>query len=286
MNIFQTDLVNGLLFLFLSLLLFLVSKIVKDFLTPYSLNEELREHNNIAVSLSLCGYFFATIIVFLGALLGPPTTLAHDLLSFTGYALLGIVLLNISRVINDRFILYQFSNVKEIVVDQNAGTGAVEFGSYVASGLVVAGSIHGEGGGVHTALAFFALSQLVLVLFSKVYNLITPFDVHAEVERDNVAAGVAFGGTLVALGIILLKGAMGDFISWQYNLTDFFLSISGGIILLPLLRTFLDKVLLPGTDLNQEIADEQNLALGLLEMTVAVLFAVCIFFTIDFHINL
>lgn len=286
MNIFQTDLVNGLLFLFLSLLLFLVSKIVKDFLTPYSLDEELREHNNIAASLSLCGYFFATIIVLLGAMLGPPTTLASDLLCFTGYALLGIVLLNISRVINDRFILYQFSNVKEIVTDQNAGTGAVEFGSYVASGLVVAGSIHGEGGGIHTALAFFVLSQLVLVLFSKVYNLFIPFDVHAEIERDNVAAGVAFGGTLVALGIILLKGAMGDFISWQYNLTDFCLSITGGIILLPLLRMFLDKVLLPGTDLNQEIADEQNLALGLLEMTVAVLFAVCIFFTIDFHINL
>ncbi len=285
MNIFQTEFVNGLLFLFLSLLLFLASKIVKDLLTPYSLNDELRD-KNIAASLSLCGYFCATIIVLLGALLGPPTTLLRDLFCFTGYALLGIVLLNISRVINDKYILYQFSNVKEIVTDRNAGTGAVEFGSYIASGLVVAGSIHGEGGGVYTALAFFAISQVVLVLFCKVYNIITPFDVLAEIERDIVAAGVAIGGTLVALGIILLKGAMGDFVSWQYNLTDFFLSVTSGIILLPLLRMFLDKVLLPGTDLNQEIADKQNLAVGLLEMTVAILFAVCIFFTIDFHINL
>ncbi len=281
---FGGDLIQGLLFLVLSLILFFVSKKVKDYLTPYEINAELRA-SNVAVSVSLTGYLFATIIVVLGAMLGPSKNLFADIFGFLGYALLGIALLNVSRIINDKFLLRKFCNVKEIIEDRNAGAGAVEFGSYIASGLVVAGAIHGEGGGIHTALVFFALSQIVLILFAFVYDLITPFNVHDEIEKDNVAAGVAFGGTLVALGIILFKGSVGDFISWKYNLTNFALSTGTSFVFLPLIRIILDKVLIPKTDLNHEISRNRNLAVGLLEMTVAISFAVILYFSIDFNIG-
>jgi uncharacterized membrane protein YjfL (UPF0719 family) len=278
------DLVQGLVFLLLSVVLFTIATYVKDFLTPYKIQEQLGK-NNLAVSVSMTGYLLAVVIVILGAFLGPAKNFIDDIGKFIGYAVLGILLLNISRFINDKFLLRKFCNVKELIDEQNVGAGAVEFGAYIASGLVVAGSIHGEGGGVHTALAFFVLSQVALIVFTFLYDLITPFDVHDEIEKGNVAAGVAFGGTLAALGVILLKGTVGDFIGWRYNLINFALSAGSSLIFLPLVRMLLDKILLPNLDLNHAISRDRNVAVGCLEMTVAVSFAVILYFSIDFDLG-
>jgi uncharacterized membrane protein YjfL (UPF0719 family) len=114
-------------------------------------------------------------------------------------------------------------------------------------------------------------------VFSKLYNRFTPYDLHAEIEQDNIAAGVAFGGTLAALGIILAAGASGDFVSWQYNLSHFALSALVGVVMLPLVRLLLDKILVRGSDLNREIHHDRNLGAAILEMTVAVAFAAVLF---------
>ena len=286
MVVLQGEFIAGLVFLGLSIILFIAAKYTKDFLTPYNDTEELGKKQNTAVGISFSGYLFAVIIVILGAMLGPSTSLLTDISGFIGYTLLGIALLNLSRIINDKLLLRKFCNIKELIDDRNAGAGCIEFGSYLASGLVVAGSIHGQGGGVHTALAFFILSQIALIAFGFLYNLITPFDLHDEIEKDNVAAGVAFGGTLVALGIILLKGVVGNFISWQYNLINFAVSVVSSLIFLPIIRILLDKILIPKIDLSREVAKNNNLAVGILEMTVAISFAVILYFSIDFDIKI
>jgi uncharacterized membrane protein YjfL (UPF0719 family) len=265
--------------LFMFMLFF--AKVINDLVTPYQVDEELTEKDNVALSISIGGYFCANAVVFIGAFLGPSRGILEDLMDVGGYALLGIVLLNLSRLINDRLILYQFSNFKEIIEDRNAGTGAVQLGSYLASGLIVAGSIHGEGGGILTALAFFALGQVALIAFAWIYNRITPFDIHDEIEKDNVAAGVAFGGSLVAVGILLMKAASGNFVDWPTNLSIFAMDVAVVLLFLPLVRYFFDKVMIPKTDLNKEIQEDRNLGAGLLESTVAISFATILFFTMS-----
>ncbi|MDH3974120.1 MAG: DUF350 domain-containing protein [Deltaproteobacteria bacterium] len=266
--------------LFVSMGIFVVAKWANDLFTPYGITVQLVEKDNVALSLSLAGYFASTAIIIIAALLGPSAGLGKDVLIVGGYALLGIVFLNISRVINDRVMLHKFSNIKEIIEDRNAGTGAIECGAYIASGLIVAGAIHGEGGGLTTAFIFFILGQIVLVLFANLYNFLTSFDLHDEIEKDNVASGVAFGGTLIALGIILMNGLCGNFISWQHNLSKFALNAAAAFIILPLVRYFLDKLVLTGSDLNHEIVADRNLGAGLLEMAVTVSFAALLFFLI------
>ena len=90
-----------------------------------------------------------------------------------------------SRIINDKLLLYQFCNVKEIITDRNVGTGAVQCGTYIATALIIGGSIHGEGGGLISALVFFILGQGLLILFGLIYNKLTPFDLHEEIEKDS-----------------------------------------------------------------------------------------------------
>ncbi|MFT7222832.1 MAG: uncharacterized membrane protein YjfL (UPF0719 family) [Cellvibrionaceae bacterium] len=266
--------------LLLYLIVFWVSKWAANKFTPYDINKEISEKHNKAIAISLSGYFIAVTIIFVSVLIGPSHGIVQDLILVGGYSVVGIVLLNVSRVINDKLILYKFKNKSELVDDQNEGTGAVVAGSFIASGLIVAGAVHGEGGGIVTAIAFFAVGQLALILFSKVYNLITPYDIHDEIEKDNVAAGIAFGGALIALGIILMNGASGNFISWGYNLSRFALISCGALIVLPIFRYIMDKCLIPHYDLNHEIHNDRNISAGILELVMVVCFASIVFFVI------
>lgn len=264
----------------LYLVIFFMSKWVANKCTAYDIDAEVSEKHNRAVSIALSGYLIAVSVIFASALIGPSQGILTDLIKVGSYSLLGIVLLNISRVVNDKLILHQFSNRAELVDDQNEGTGAVVAGSFIASGLIIAGAIHGEGGGPFTAIVFFIAGQLALILFSKIYNLITPYDIHDEVEKDNVAVGVAFGGTLIALGIILMTGTSGDFISWEENFAYFAMISIAAFIALPVFRYFMDKCLLRNYDLNHEIAKDRNVGAGILECVMVVCFSTIVFFVV------
>lgn len=267
-----------LTYLVLYILVFGIAKLAFHRLVRYNLTQEVVGRHNKAVGVAYSGYLIAVTVVFIGALAGPSKGFTTDIVAIATYSALGVVLLLLSRVINDRLILRKFSNHKELIEDQNAGTGAVLFGSYVASGLIVAGAIHGEGGGILTATAFFLLGQLSLIILTWVYDAITPYDVHGEIEKDNVAVGIAVGGTLVALGIILMNGAAGGFTSWSSNLSRFAVFSVGAFVVLPLFRLFMDKILLPRCDLNHELHRDGNIAAGLLEAAMVICFSSVISF--------
>ena len=156
-----------------------------------------------------------------------------------------------------------------MIDDQNAGTGVVIAASYIATGLVIFGAVSGEIGGIVTTVAFWALGQAALVLAGLVYEWITPYSIHDEIEKDNVAAGVAFAGALVGIGVIVFHASAGNFISWAVNLQDFAIEVVAGLILLPIVRFIADVILLPGQKLTNEIANQEhpNLGAGFIEAT-------------------
>jgi len=266
--------------LLLYIVIFFIANLVYSKKAGYDVKNEIVKNDNLAVAVSLAGYLFAISIIFVGCVLGPSKGLLQDLIVIVEYSALGIVLLYVAHLVNDKLILYKFKNINELVDDKNVGTGAVQAGSYVASGLIIAGAIHGEGGGIVTATVFFGLGQVALIIFAKIYDVITSYNVHDEIEQDNYAAGIAFSGTLVALGIILSKAASGDFISWEHNIFYFSVSALIAFILLPMFRVVIDKLVITNADLNKEIADDKNIGAGFLEFGATVGFAAVLFFVI------
>lgn len=266
--------------LLLYVVIFFIANIIYSKKVGYDVKHEVVKKDNLAASISLSGYLFAISIIFIGCVLGPSKGLLQDLIVVVKYSSLGIVLLYIAHLVNDKLILHNFKNIKEIVDDRNVGAGAVQAGSYIASGLIIAGSIHGEGGGVATAIAFFVLGQIALIIFSKIYDVITSYKVLEEIEKDNHAAGVAFSGTLIALGIILAKAASGDFVSWEYNLSSFVVYALVAFVLLPIFRVIIDKLVISDADINKEISVDKNVGAGLLEFGTTVGFASVLFFVI------
>lgn len=257
------NLMESGIYLVCAYLLFWIGKLVYDWTTPsYRVKEELVEKDNTALSVAIMGYFFGLVMAIGGVISGPSHGLELDLIDVLIYGPLSIVLMNLSRIINDRLILHQFSIRDEIIRDQNSGTGAVVCASYIATGLVIFGAVSGELGGLGTTLAFWVLGQAALVLAGIVYNWATPYDLHKEIERDNAAAGVAFAGALVGIGIVVRHAVAGDFISWTTSLQGFALEVIIGLVLLLLVRVATDKILLPGLNLSAEISDPEKPHLG------------------------
>ena len=82
------------------------------------------------------------------------------------------------------------------------------------------------------------------------------------------AVGVAFAGVLIGFGNIIRLAGEGDFVSWTQSLSEFGYYAVVGLLLLPLVRIFADKVLLPGARLTDELVrDVPNVGAGAIEAT-------------------
>ena len=282
---------RGLVYVALGLAILILAKYARDFVTPYRVDEQVTKGRNLAVSLRFSGYLVGIILVFLGAMyqpfllvteegLGFDRDFGEDVLEVFLYSLVGIVALNIVRIIVNRLVLYKFDIEKQIVEGKNAGAGAVEFGTYIATGLLIGGAASGEGGGADTALAFFGMGLVVLIIFALFYQLTTPFDIHKEIEGDNTAVGIALGSNLVAMGLVIFKAVFGNFDGWNEALASFFVFVVIGFVLLFVLRLLIDVLLLPTVKISNELAAERNVGVAYVEGSIVISSALILFFAI------
>ena len=260
--------------------IFFLAKWIKGLFSPFRLDEELTDKDNVAVAVSVAGYFAGITIIFVAAHSGPATTLVRDLMGTAAWSLAGILLLNLSRIVNDRLILYKFKPAKEMIRAHNVGTGIIEAGAYIASALVIGGSIQGEGGSVLTAAVFYLIGQACLVAFGVLYRRLTPYSLREQIEQKNAAAGLGFAGGLISIGIIIMRAVSGSFTGWQNDLITLGLDIAIIFVYLVIVRLVFDKFVLRNSDLNTEIANDKNLGAGLLEMVVSICFSVVLFYVL------
>ena len=279
---------TGAAYVLLLLVLLFVARKVFDLASPFHLAEELTSHDNKAIALSFGGFLFGVGLILqtvLGheshSLPGTPSEaqdtslFLFDLVSTGLWSVLGVILLLLARVINDKLLLSQFDNTKELVTDRNLGTGAVECGSFVGSAIMIQAALSGSESHFLVSLAatlvFFALGQAGFIVFGLIFQKVARFDLHGEIEKDNVAAGVSFGLNLIAIGVLLsgyLKAADSalGFLVWFVFATLMILAC----------RYFVDKLILPGDLLDEEISRDQNWGAGLVEGLCSIALAIIV----------
>ena len=257
----------GFVHLLVVLVLLAVGKWAYDALhRRFVLRVELLEKDNLALAVTVAGYYLGLVIVLGGVVSGPASiSLLDDVIGLAIYGGLAIVLLNLSAWVNDRLVFSRFDNEREIVEDRNVGVGILEGANYVAVGLITAGAMSGEGG-MASGLVFWITGLAALVVAGVLYDRITSYDLHDQIEAGNVAVAVAFAGVLVGFGNVIRLAGEGDFVSWNESMTEFGYYLVVGLALLPLVRLFADKVLLPGARLTDELVQERpNLGAGVIE---------------------
>lgn len=266
MNEVMNDLGLALAYLVPVCLVWFVGMKVYDKLTPFDLQSELTEKDNPAVSVAYGGFALGLIIALGGLFHGnvdSDVALAKDLGMTVAFGALAVVLMGVSSWINDKVILPHVK-VSDELKKGNMAVGLAEAGSFVANGCILYGALSGEGS-VVTGLVFWLVAQVVLLMVSIIYNVITKFDAKIEVAGGNTAVGLSYAGFLVAMGIILKAATQGNFVSWNENLTNFAIIVGFSLVVLPCVRLFLDKAILHKADLCQELAVDKNKGVGALE---------------------
>ncbi len=267
---------EGLAYFFVVFIVLWFGKLINDLFTSYSIDNELTVRDNKALAVSYVGYLMAQGIIVLEILQGPEaSSLLIDLGLIVLWSLIGILLLNLSRYINDKVIFGKFSNRKEIIDDQNIGMGAIQFGSYIGTAFILQAIIAGESEGLFSDLCgtaiFFMVGQLGFLVFSIIYQKITAYDLHDEIEKDNIAAGVSFGATLVAIGILMSHSIM-----ITNSVPAFFVWFVNGMVLIIISRFIVDKIILPRHRLDDEIRIDRNWGVALIEGGSAIILALLI----------
>ncbi|PKQ66369.1 DUF350 domain-containing protein [Labilibaculum manganireducens] len=258
---------DAVVYIMAAFVIFLIGKFIYQLLHPsFKVKEELVKKDNFAFAISHVGYYIGLLFSIGSAIVGPSNGLVNDVIDIAVYGLLAIVLLNISIFLSDYLILRKFSVRKEIIEDQNAGTGVVEGAVSVASGLIIFGAVSGESDGllfgVLTAVVFWAFGQIALIVTTRIYNWITPYNLHEHIEKDNVAVGIGFAGAIIAIGNLIRFGLTGDFEGWLPSFAEAGFELIVGIILLPVMRLITDKILLPGERLTDEIINQEKPNVG------------------------
>lgn len=256
-----------IIYVLASFVLFLVGKVTYQLFHPkVKVGWELVEHDNLAFSFAYVGYYIGLLMAIGSAVMGDSDGLIADLTNIGIYGVLSVILLNVSLIINDKLIFSKFDMKKEILQDRNLGTGIIEGANAIATGLIVLGAIHGEGygagGPVITALLYWLLGQGILFITTKVYNLITPYDIHEHIAKNNVAVGVGYAGAVIAIANLIRFALMHDFEDWTVTLMDVGVDTGIGLLFLPIARLLTDKILLPGQKLTDEIVNQENPNVG------------------------
>lgn len=262
---------QAVIYLALSILLLAIGKIVNDWISPYDLNEQLTSADNKAIALSFAGYMISIAIIIQSILsVNASKGLWADLIDTSIWCLIGIALLQVSRFVNNKWLLHKFDVWKELLEDQNIGAGAIQCGAYIGSAFMIRAALYGDDeatflGSLISVIVYFAIGQIAFILFSILYERISAFDLHEEIENDNIAAGVGFGMTLVAIGI-LLSGYLMKYDSLIGLALWFIISA----FLLAVCRTLIDKILLPKASLDAEISEDRNWGAALIEGSGAI----------------
>lgn len=266
---FETYTYYPLIYLAICILLLIFARLAYRLLhQDISLDHELVEKDNTAFSISQVGYYSGVVIAMGGIMTSEANSdLLTDILYTFAYGVVAIVLMNASSWLYDKFLLFKFKMKKEIIEDQNAGTGAIECASFIATGFILYGSLQLEADYPLAALGYWAIAEVALLISAHFYTWMVPFNVHEEIEKDNVAAGIAFGGMIIGLGILIEHGIAIEHSTWLEGLVFLGINVIAGIVLLPILRLITDKILLPKRKLVDEIVNQEvpNIGAAMIE---------------------
>jgi len=251
--------------------MFIIGWKLYDKITPYKFNDELVEKDNAAVGVALTGFIIALGIGLAGTLFGAKLDVfssvsgsSEIVMIFANSAII-IVLTILSGFITDKILLSKFSVYKELVEDKNVGTGFIVAGNFIASGIVLNGAMTGKSETTMFAFRdifiYWIIGQIFVIIAGIIYQLITKYDLHKEIEeRDNAAVGISFAGFIISVAWIMRAAILNATSNIIAEIGTIIVIGVVGFILLLIMRVVADKILMPSSPLSLEVSKQKNCA--------------------------
>ncbi len=139
-NSFMESILSTLVFFILGQFALLLFGYLYEVITPFDVRNEIK-NNNLAAGLGLGGILIALGIILKGSIEGPFTTWSNDIISFGMYAIYGIIMLLIFRIIIDKILLPTTKLAVEITEDKNVAALLVAESAIIVVAIIIAVSM-------------------------------------------------------------------------------------------------------------------------------------------------
>ena len=247
--------------------------------------DELAEKDNLGFALALAGGAVAAALILAAAGEGAPAaSFAEELGEVAAYTALGLVLLKLGMLLNDRAVFHRFS-VREAIKAGNAAAGTVQGANLVAVGVLIHGAIGWAEGGLVQALAsvavVFFLAQLVVLGATRARGAIYArrhggASWQSAIEGGNTALGVRYAGHL--LGTALASSSAGGMAGYAAGaggaaIAAYAAWLVWAVILAAVLlglSMLAQRVILHGVDVVEEVDRQRNTGVAAIEAAVFV----------------
>lgn len=254
------------------MLLLLLLRASQRVLTPTHTVRSDLEGGDLAHALlqvgQVLGVFLISGSVVAGSAQGE--SVAWDALWVAAHGIAALVLLVLFGSLGVRVLLR--ARLQAEVARGNTAAGLAAGAHYLATGILVSRAVVGSDlASLGVSLVFFVLAQLTLHLFVMLFRTLTVYDDAEEILGENLAAALSYAGATVALSLIIGHAVEGTFIGWGASLRGYALALAFALALYPVRQFFVQTLLLGarftlrGGRLDQGIAAERNLGMGMLE---------------------
>jgi hypothetical protein len=262
---------------------------IRGLVTNVDSTEELASKDNFAFGVAMAGGTLALALMLTGAVSGEPgATLVAELTSVISYGVLGLILLWVGRLGQDKLVLRGIE-IQEQIKQGNLSSALVDVANTVATGLVLrAVMIWVESetlDGLIMVLAAFVITQILLSAVTR-YRLMVYSRRHegeslqAAFEAGNVALSIRYLGHIsgVALAVTAASGVA------AYNSDALVVALLTWVavsiiftVLVSILAIFARKVILAGVDVVDEVDNQKNVGVAAVE--AAIYLSIGLFFT-------
>jgi len=250
------------------------ARLVNQFLMKTHLSDALIKADNPALGVAIAGYVFGVVLITTAVLRGEGSgDLIQDALVALAYGIGGVLFLAFISLFG--FKLFHAVDYLDEIEKRNVAVGVVAAGRFIATGLVIAGTISGDakGGTALTAIVFFLVGQIALILIARLYRLLTNYNDTQEFISGNLAAAMSYAGVMIGIGIAVGSGLRGDFIDYQTSFIGFGKSLLVVLSFYPIRQFLVQGVLLGGGfapyggKLDEEISKDRNIGASVIEAT-------------------
>lgn len=255
-----------------SVLLVALAKYLRDLIAlrrGHDLAKLIVHKDNTPVAVEMAGFVLAMTIALLGALFVQGDAWWQQALDLVGTGAIVMLVLLANDQLVSRVVLRGLDCNTAVMIDHNLAVAIVRAAGNVATAFALTAALN-HPSPLWERLVWMVLGQGALVGLSFVYQWVTPYDDVAEVKRNNVAAALPMAGVLLAAGLVVRSALAGAGAGWGPDLLSLAidLAVSGALVLA--LRWLGDKLILPGSTFEEEIARDRNAGVGFIEATLYV----------------
>ena len=254
--------------------------------------EELATRDNYAFGIAMAAGIVALALMLTGAVSGEVgDTYLSEIVSVLSYGVLGVVLIKLGRLIQDKFVLTGIQ-IQQQIKSGNLAAALVDAANTLATGVVLrAVMLWVESDtlkGLLIVLAAFVITQLLMALVSKYRVLVYARrhdgeSLHSVLEAGKVALAIRFLGHV--LGVALAITAASGVVAYQTEnlvmaLLAWALVALVFSILVSLIASIARYAVLFGVNVVEEVDNQNNVGVAAIEASISIsigLFFVALF---------